>query len=373
MNSFKSISPGQAFAKIRGHLRSFALKRKTRFATVPILPHDLTSIPPLSQLLRGGMVGMGMIFDETYAPFFEAAEHGVYDRSTGAFPRRAGRSRDPHRRPRRRLSPSAAVLPTSAITCGENAVGDLLASGIDFLCVASPDDKHFAAAKAGDRGRQTRHHRKAFGPESRRTRSARRSCEREGCSRQGRLPQAPRSRSQEAAHARRRRRPLAREQRLLFAPRTEVDLGQPVRRWITGRNPGTYVAVHYLKLIDFTFGGRLKSVSARVNGVSSDRRTAPPGTRPSSVSSTNTRADARRPSTSTRAGSRRTTFPGYVEQEVQFRFDNGVWNGHSRKRGVELTVEGRTPHDLKTTINNHYNGSFLEPWGERSRAATGSR
>ena len=37
-------------------------------------------------------------------------------------------------------------------------------------------------------------------------------------------------------------------------------------------------------------------------------------------------------------------FPGYVEQEVQFRFDNGVWNAHQRKRGVEVTVEGRTPH-----------------------------
>ena len=31
--------------------------------------------------------------------------------------------------------------------------------------------------------------------------------------------------------------------------------------WITGRNPGTYVAVHYIKLIDFTFGGRLKTVT----------------------------------------------------------------------------------------------------------------
>jgi D-galacturonate reductase len=64
-------------------------------------------------------------------------------------------------------------------------------------------------------------------------------------------------------------------------------------------------------------------------------------------------------------------FPGYVEQEVQFRFDNGVWNGQSRKRGVELTVEGRTPHELKTTINNHYNGRFLEPWGERSQRGYG--
>jgi len=56
---------------------------------------------------------------------------------------------------------------------------------------------------------------------------------------------------------------------------------------------------------------------------------------------------------------------------VQFRFDNGVWNGHSRKRGVECTVEGRTPDDLKITINNHYNASFLEPWGERSQRGYG--
>ena len=35
-------------------------------------------------------------------------------------------------------------------------------------------------------------------------------------------------------------------------------------------------------------------------------------------------------------------FPGYVEQEVQFRFDNGMWNGHSSRRGVELTIEGKT-------------------------------
>ena len=64
-------------------------------------------------------------------------------------------------------------------------------------------------------------------------------------------------------------------------------------------------------------------------------------------------------------------FPGYVDQEVQFRFDNGVWLAHQRKRGVELTVEGRTPHDLKNTPNHHYNGSFLEPWGERSQRGYG--
>ena len=64
-------------------------------------------------------------------------------------------------------------------------------------------------------------------------------------------------------------------------------------------------------------------------------------------------------------------FPGYVEQEVQFRFDNGVWNGHSRKRGIECTVEGRTPIERKISMNNHYNGTFLEPWGERSQRGYG--
>jgi hypothetical protein len=64
-------------------------------------------------------------------------------------------------------------------------------------------------------------------------------------------------------------------------------------------------------------------------------------------------------------------FPGYVEQEVQFRFDNGVWSAHQRKRGVEVTVEGKTPHAMKYTPNHHYNGTFLEPWGQRSQRGYG--
>ena len=64
-------------------------------------------------------------------------------------------------------------------------------------------------------------------------------------------------------------------------------------------------------------------------------------------------------------------FPGYVEQEVQFRFDNGVWAAHQRKRGVEVTVENRSPGELKYTPNHHYNGKFLEPWDERSQRGYG--
>src|SRR5207237_5063248 len=40
--------------------------------------------------------------------------------------------------------------------------------------------------------------------------------------------------------------------------------GRQFAEWIAGRNPGTYVAVHYIKLIDFTFGPnwRLARISA---------------------------------------------------------------------------------------------------------------
>jgi hypothetical protein len=64
-------------------------------------------------------------------------------------------------------------------------------------------------------------------------------------------------------------------------------------------------------------------------------------------------------------------FPGYVDQEVQFRFDNGIWLAHQRKRGVEMAIENRTPRELKNTPNHHYNGTFLEPWGERSQRGYG--
>jgi len=147
--------------------------------------------------------------------------------------------------------------------------------------------------------------------------------------------------------------------------------GGQFAQWITGRNPGTYVAVHYIKLIDFTFGGRLKSVACtgqrglvgpadgptwdstqlRLVYEYGDRREAAFDIHTSWVTPDN--------------------FPGYVEQEVQFRFDNGVWNGHSRKRGVECTIEGKTPQERKITMNNHYNGTFLEPWGERSQRGYG--
>ena len=105
----------------------------------------------ISTRLRAGMVGMGMIFDETYRPFFEQAHAaGVYDPRFGVVRGRTGRRRQPHRQPGRGVSqggrrPDRAVRqlsasPTRSASCCKH--------GVDFVCVATPDDRHFAAAKA---------------------------------------------------------------------------------------------------------------------------------------------------------------------------------------------------------------------------------
>jgi D-galacturonate reductase len=141
--------------------------------------------------------------------------------------------------------------------------------------------------------------------------------------------------------------------------------------WITGRNPGTYVAVHYIKLIDFTFGLRLKRVAC-----TGQRGIVGPADGPT-WDSTQLRLVYAHDDGREAAFDIHTSwvtpdnFPGYVEQEVQFRFDNGVWNGHSRKRGVECTVEGATPYSIKNTLNNHYNAALLEPWNERTQRGYG--
>ena len=329
-------------------------------------PTTSASLPAL----RGGMVGMGMIFDETYAPFFEAAQHGVYDPAIGAFRvELAGAAT-------RTGDRAAAYIERRSLTTfgnhvGENAVGDLLASGIDFLCVASPDDKHFEAAKKGiEAGRHVIIEKPSVLSLTELDELT------ELAKAKGVLAKVVYHKLLDPDH--KRLRTLVEDGVLSHINNGYCTLLEPksisgsqFAAWITGRNPGTYVAVHYLKLIDFTFGGRLKSVSC-----TGQRGLVGPLDGPT-WDSTQLRLVYEYESGREAAFDIHTSwvtpdnFPGYVEQEVQFRFDNGVWNGHSRKRGVELTVEGRTPHDLKTTINNHYNASFLEPWGERSRRGYG--
>jgi predicted dehydrogenase len=150
--------------------------------------------------------------------------------------------------------------------------------------------------------------------------------------------------------------------------------GSQFAEWITGRNPGTYVAVHYIKLIDFSFATptwRLSRVSA--TGQRGLVGSAKGDTWDSVQLQMTYLYDDGREATFDIHTSWVTpdNFPGYVEQEVQFRFDNGVWAAHQRKRGVEVTIENRTPSELKYTPNHHYNGTFLEPWDQRSQRGYG--
>ncbi len=334
------------------------------------MSNPLPPAPDSSPLLRGGMVGMGMIFDETYAPFFEAAKEGLHDSATGvyrvALAGAATRTGERAEAYRRRMG-----LTDFASFAGESAVADLLADGIDFLCVASPDDKHFEAARLGlEAGRHVLVEKPSVLSLDELDQLAALAREK------GVLAKVVYHKLLDPDH--KKLRTLVQDGVLSHVNNGYCTLLEPksisgsqFASWIHGRNPGTYVAVHYLKLIDFTFGGRLKSVSCTgQRGLVGDKEGP-------TWDSTQLRLVYEYDSGREAAFDIHTSwvtpdnFPGYVEQEVQFRFDNGVWNGHSRKRGVELTVEGRTPHELKTTINNHYNGSFLEPWNARSRRGYG--
>src|SRR5207248_4330899 len=100
--------------------------------------------------LRAGMVGMGMIFDETYRPFLEQAHAaGVYDPRFGvcqvelaAVASRTGSRAEAYRK-------SAGSAIASFVSFREpDSIGQLIKHGADFVCVATPDDRHFSAAKA---------------------------------------------------------------------------------------------------------------------------------------------------------------------------------------------------------------------------------
>ena len=319
------------------------------------------------------MVGMGMIFDETYRPFFERVHsEQLFDRRFGVIdvPLIAVASRTGGRANAYQKACGSKVYPFESFS-GDDAVERLIAAAPDFACVATPDDRHFdvarkllnagihvliekpsvlrlqeleeltALAKQKDLVAKVVYH-KLLDPDHKKLRSL-----------------VVDGVLQHVNHG----------YCSLLEPK-QIS-GSQFAEWITGRNPGTYVACHYIKLIDFTFGGRLKSVTA-----TGQRGIVGPKDGPT-WDSTQLRliyeySDGREAAFDIHTSwVTPDNFPGYVEQEVQFRFDNGVWNGHSRKRGVECTVEGETPIHRKITINNHYNGTFVEPWGERSQRGYG--
>ena len=319
------------------------------------------------------MVGMGMIFDETYRPFFETVRAGnLYDPQFGvvgvqlaAVASKTGRRAESYR------SSAPEGVNSFVSHAGPQAVESLLDSHVDFVCVATPDDRHFDVARAAlQAGKHV-------------------LIEKPAVLTLDQLDQLQELAQQHNVMAKvvyhklfdpdhKRLRTLVVDHQLRHVNNGYCTLlepkqisGQQFAEWIAGRNPGTYVAVHYLKLIDFTFGGALYSIAAtgqrglvgapdsqtwdsvqlRVVYRYSDGREAAFDIHTSWVTPDN--------------------FPGYVEQEVQFRFDNGVWNGHSRRRGVECTIEGKTPGDMKISLNNHYNGIFLEPDGRRTQRGYG--
>jgi len=319
------------------------------------------------------MVGMGMIFDETYRPFFESVhQQPLYQPGFGVcrVPLAAVASRTGKRAEVFRQGSGASLGPWKSFR-EPHSIEQLLASDVDFVCVATPDNRHFAAAKAAlEAGKHVLIEKPSVMLLSE-------------LDELDRLAQAKGALAKVVYHKlldpdHKKLRTLVADGELQHVNNGYCTLLEPksisggqFAEWITGRNPGTYVAVHYIKLIDFTFGGRLKSVQC-----TGQRGIVGPADGPT-WDSTQLRMiygyeDGREAAFDIHTSwVTPDNFPGYVEQEVQFRFDNGVWNGHSRKRGVECTVEGRTPLARKITMNNHYNGTFLEPWGARSQRGYG--
>jgi len=332
-----------------------------------------TLAPPAVHELRVGMVGMGMIFDETYRPCFESLrkrplydpQYGIVQVDLSAVASRTGGRAESYRRA------AGDSIGKFESFIEPNSVDKLLASDVDVVCVATPDDRHFAGAKAALLAGK---HLIVEKPSV---------LSMDELDELVRLAQEKKVLAKVVYHKlldpdHKKLRTLVHDEVLQHVNNGYCTLLEPksisggqFAEWITGRNPGTYVAVHYIKLIDFTFGGKLKSLSA-----TGQRGLVGPQDGPT-WDSTQLRmiyeyADGREAAFDIHTSwVTPDNFPGYVEQEVQFRFDNGLWNGHSRKRGVECTVEGKTPFTLKNSMNNHYNGSFVEPWGARAQRGYG--
>ncbi len=335
---------------------------------------SMNTVPPHSTpCLRAGMVGLGMIFEDTYRPLFEQLHaEGLYRRSFGPVEvaLSAVASRTGARAERLRL---AGRLPAFISCAGPSALSELLRHPVDVVCVATPDDRHFEGARQALLARK---HVLIEKPSVLRLQELDDllTLARE----QGVLARVVYHKLADPDHKKLRTHVVDGVLRhvnngycSLLEPK-QIS-GSQFAEWITGRNPATYVAVHYIKLIDFTFGPEWKLQRIHATG---QRGLVGPSEGPT-WDSVQLQIVYLHPDNREAAFDIHTSwvtpdnFPGYVEQEVQFRFDNGVWNAHQRRRGVEVTVEGKTPHELKITPNHHYNGTFLEPWNQRSQRGYG--
>ena len=107
----------------------------------------MSTLQPAARRLRVGMIGLGMIFDDTYRPVFEQLRKtGLFRRDFGlvevemsAVASRTG-SRDAGFRATGNLGDFASFT-------GPEATPLLLAGDVYVVCVATPDDRHFEAAR----------------------------------------------------------------------------------------------------------------------------------------------------------------------------------------------------------------------------------
>jgi predicted dehydrogenase len=333
------------------------------------------------------MVGLGMIFDDTYRPFFEQVHNnGLYRRDFGvvevelaAVASRTGNRAARYRSPR---------LPDFDCFAEPDAVAKLLHHGVDAVCVATPDHRHFAAAKlALEAGKHVLIEKPSV-LSLQELEVLQKLAEEQGV-----LAKVVYHKLGDPDHKKLRTHVIDGNLRhvnngycSLLEPK-QISGGQ-FAEWIEGRNPGTYVAVHYVKLIDFTFGAELLPLTRearqprearwRLARISANGQRGLVGPAAGNTwDSVQLQMVYAYPDGREAAFDIHTSwvapdnFPGYVEQEVQFRFDNGVWNAHQRKRGVELAIEGKTPVEIKNTPNHHYNGTYMEPWDERSQRGYG--
>lgn len=325
--------------------------------------------------LRAGMVGLGMIFDETYRPMFEAAhrdglfrrDFGVVELELAAVASRTGSRAERYQRE------LAGKLPPFQSFAGPNAVAGMLESGVDAVCVATPDDRHYESARlALQAGKHVLIEKPSVLTLPELDELQRLADVHEV------LAKVVYHKLADPDH--KKLRTHVADGVLQHVNNGYCSLLEPKQissaqfsEWLTGRNPGTYVAVHYLKLIDFSFGPDWQLTRVAATG---QRGLAGPADGPTwdsvQLQVVYTHRDRREAAFDIHTSwVTPDNFPGYVDQEVQFRFDNGVWIAHQRKRGVEVCVEGRTPHEMKNTPNHHYNGTFLEPWGDRSQRGYG--
>jgi predicted dehydrogenase len=323
--------------------------------------------------LRVGMVGLGMIFDETYGPLFEQlAVDGLSRRNLGTIEvKLAAIASKTGNRAERLREASPQLLPFRSYH-GNNAIAEMLRVPIDLVCVATPDDRHFAIAGAAlTSGKHVLIEKPSVLTlqELDELTSLARS--------NGVLAKIVYHKLFDPDHQKLRTHVadgLLRHVNNGFCSLLEPKrISKQFAEWIVGRNPGTYVAIHYLKLIDFTFGPNWRLSQIRATG----QRGIVDAAGGSTWDSVQLQVVYEYPDGREAAFDIHTSwvapdqFPGSVEQEVQFRFDNGVWNAHQRKRGVEVVVDGRDSATMPITPNHHYNAELQAPWGERRRRGYG--